>query len=40
MRRILFLFFLGIAGLVSAEEKPCTVHADGKYYDLNNLKGR
>lgn len=34
------LFILAIVSLVSAEEKPCTVHSDGKYYDLNNLKGR
>ncbi|KAJ3571540.1 hypothetical protein NP233_g3690 [Leucocoprinus birnbaumii] len=40
MRRVLTLL-LGISGLVSAEDKPCTAHAaDGKYYDLNQFKGR
>ncbi|KAF9447842.1 mannose 6-phosphate receptor domain-containing protein [Macrolepiota fuliginosa MF-IS2] len=40
MCRTLIFFVLGILSLVAAEEKPCTVHAEGKYYDLNNLKGR
>ncbi|KXN84971.1 hypothetical protein AN958_11816 [Leucoagaricus sp. SymC.cos] len=41
MCRVLAIFLLGITVLASAaEEKPCTAHADGKYYDLNNLKGR
>ncbi|TFK94941.1 mannose 6-phosphate receptor domain-containing protein [Polyporus arcularius HHB13444] len=25
-------------GIAHAEEKPCTTHADGNYYDLNRLK--
>ncbi|RPD65020.1 hypothetical protein L227DRAFT_494428 [Lentinus tigrinus ALCF2SS1-6] len=25
-------------GIARAEEKPCTTHADGNYYDLNRLK--
>jgi len=28
-----------ISGAI-AEEKPCTVHGDGKFYDLNFLKSK
>lgn len=42
IRRALFpglviLFY--ISGAI-AEEKPCTVHEDGKFYDLNPLKSK
>ncbi len=40
MRRIQVFLLLGIFALVFAEDNPCTVHADGKYYNLNNLKAR
>ncbi|KAI9057072.1 hypothetical protein FKP32DRAFT_1584706 [Trametes sanguinea] len=29
-----------LAGLVAADEKPCTTHADGNYYDLNRLAAK
>ncbi|KAK1227748.1 hypothetical protein PQX77_009218 [Marasmius sp. AFHP31] len=39
LKSILLLLALSAAALVTAEEeKPCTIHGDGKYYDLNPLK--
>ncbi|OSD06124.1 hypothetical protein PYCCODRAFT_1442922 [Trametes coccinea BRFM310] len=29
-----------LAGLVTADEKPCTTHAEGNYYDLNRLAAK
>lgn len=40
MRIVQHLPLLALAGVVLADDKPCTAYADGKYYDLNNLKGR
>jgi hypothetical protein len=31
---------LGIICRIAAEEAPCTIHNDGKYFDLNPLKSR
>lgn len=41
-RRALFsglVLFFYISGAI-AEEKPCTVHEDGRFYDLNPLKSK
>ncbi|KAF8890094.1 mannose-6-phosphate receptor binding domain-containing protein [Infundibulicybe gibba] len=37
-----FLLLAGLGGLrtVAAEEKPCTIHDNGVYYDLNPLKSK
>lgn len=29
-----------LVGSVMGDEAPCTVHADGQYFDLNPLKSR
>ncbi|TFK42200.1 hypothetical protein BDQ12DRAFT_720193 [Crucibulum laeve] len=36
--RLALLLVAGAVGVSSADEKPCTTHANGKYYDLNPLK--
>ncbi|KAH9943997.1 uncharacterized protein BXZ73DRAFT_39083 [Epithele typhae] len=33
-----FLYVLSASLTVRAEDKPCTLHADGNYYDLNRLQ--
>ncbi|GLB43756.1 putative mannose 6-phosphate receptor domain-containing protein [Lyophyllum shimeji] len=38
MRWLVALLALGAAGCMAEDEKPCTVHDGGKYYDLNPLK--
>jgi cation-dependent mannose-6-phosphate receptor len=40
MRLVRNLPLFALAGVALADDKPCTAHVDGKYYDLNNLKGR
>ncbi len=34
------VLLLSSLGKATAEEKPCTTHADGNYYDLNRLTSR
>jgi len=43
MRRLgglLWSTFFGLTLSVLADDKPCTLHHEGKYYDLNPLKAR
>ncbi|KAG2141079.1 mannose-6-phosphate receptor binding domain-containing protein [Suillus clintonianus] len=35
---LLWVIFLGFGLIALADEKPCTLHHEGKYYDLNPLK--
>lgn len=37
---LLLLLLSALGSLSVAEEKPCTVHGNGKYYDLNPLRDR
>lgn len=37
---LLWTTFLGLGLLVLADDKPCTLHHKGNYYDLNPLKAR
>jgi len=39
LRQVLFTI-LGAAGCLAADEAPCTLHDNGKYFDLNPLKSR
>jgi len=37
---LLWSTFFGLTLSVLADDKPCTLHHEGKYYDLNPLKAR